>query len=135
MTGSLFKAFEETHYIVHHQQPFTLRIGQSSPDLDALLQATGRDCAAFITAWNPMSQQLSQNENQRRQKNMLNELNARNLSIVCGIGQHPTNGWPGEESILVLGLELDAARTVAKAFGQIAFVWASKGALVQLVET
>ena len=24
----LFRAFEETHYIVHHQPPFTLRIGQ-----------------------------------------------------------------------------------------------------------
>ena len=46
----LLRAFEETHHIVHHQPPFTLRIGQHSTELDALLDARRQDSAAFITA-------------------------------------------------------------------------------------
>jgi len=45
---------------VHHQPAFTLRIGQHSPELDALLQASGHDCAAFITACNPQGQSPGQ---------------------------------------------------------------------------
>lgn len=132
---SLRQAFEETHYIVHHLSPFTLRIGQHSPELDALLQETGHDCATFITAWNPLSQLLSLEENQKRQQNLLNEVNERGLVRLSGIGQHPSNGWPSEESILVPGLQQEAARAIARKFSQLAFVWAEKGHPVKLIET
>lgn len=60
LSHKLQRAFEETHYTVHHQPAFTLRIGQHSPELDALLQASGHDCAAFITACNPQGQSPGQ---------------------------------------------------------------------------
>ncbi len=132
---SLRQAFEETHYIVQHQQPFTLRIGQHSQELDALLKDTGHDCAAFITAWNPMSQPLSTEENRSRQQSLLNEINAIGLTALQGIGQHPSNGWPGEESILVPGLQLEAARALARTFRQLAFVWVKQAGSVELIET
>lgn len=131
---NLRQAFEETHYIVHHQPPFTLRIGQHSPELDALLKDTGHDCAAFITAWNPMSQPLSQEEDRSRQQSLLKEINARGLTALQGIGQHPNNGWPGEESILVPGLQLEAARAMARKFEQLAFVWVKQAGPAELIE-
>lgn len=131
----LRQAFEETHYIVHHRQPFTLRIGQQSHELDSLLQDVGRDCAAFITAWNPMSQPLSRAENLKRQQCLIDEVKGFDLPIVPGIGQHPSDSWPGEESILVLGLQVESSRALEKSFEQLALVWVKKGYPIELIET
>lgn len=133
--SDLWKAFEETHYIVHHKPPFTLRIGRSCPELDALLLAAGHDCATFITAWNPMCKALDIAENRQRQQCLADELAKRKLSTLPGIGQHPSNGWQGEESFLVLGLQLEAARALAKAYGQLAYVWIGLCQPAQLIET
>lgn len=118
----LLQAFEETHYQVHHETPFTLRIGQNCPELDALLKAGGHDTAAFITAWNPKAQPLDEDENRTRQRQLTNEIKRRSLRCIEGIGQHPSNNWPGEESVLILGLQLEAARALCVQFGQLACV-------------
>lgn len=133
MNKELQQAFEETHFIVHHTPPFTLRIGWQSPELDALLQATGHSCAAFITAWNPMCHALDPTENHQRQQRLINELNARNLTALLGIGQHPNNGWPGEESFLILGIQLEEAKALARKFEQFAFVWAQRNGVAELI--
>jgi hypothetical protein len=134
MPPELKKAFEETHYIVHHEPPFTLRIGQTCPGLDELLYAGKYKGAAFITAWNPYSQQLSPAENGCRQTELLKELQSRSLSYLTGIGQHPKNGWEGEESFLILGIDLQAAKALAQKFEQWAFVWTTSKGVSTLVE-
>lgn len=135
MNDELQRAFEETHFIVHQEPPFTLRIGQHCPELDGLLQVTGHDCAAFITAWNPMCQALDPSENRQRQQSLMDELAKRKLTTLSGIGQHPSNGWQGEDSVLVLGMQLEAARALAKTYGQLAYVWSSIHKPVELIET
>lgn len=132
MNDDLQRAFEETHFIVHHRPQFTLRIGQTSPELDELLQATGQDSAAFITAWNPMCQMLELHVNRQRQKSLKDELDVQSLTTIPGIGQHPTNGWPGEESLLVLGLQLETARALAHKHEQLAFVWTPRNGVSAL---
>ena len=54
----LLQAFAETHYIVHHEPPFTMHIGQACPVLQALMAEHFALSATFITAWNPFSQRL-----------------------------------------------------------------------------
>lgn len=135
MNEDLRRAFEETHYIVHHQPAFTLRIGQNSPQLDALLRDAGHDCAAFLTAWNPKSRALSEPENRARQQALLDELKRQGLTGIDGIGQHPDNGWPGEESVLVLDIAFDAACNLAQQHGQFAFVWCAIGKPCELIVT
>ncbi len=130
----LRQAFEETHYIVHHQPPFTLRIGQNNPDLDQLLKANGHNCAAFITAWNPMAMALPEDDNRALQTRLEDELRTRSLEFIRGIGQHQTNGWPGEESVMVMGLEAEAARTMCGRFGQMAFVFYRVDEVADLLE-
>ncbi len=119
----LQKAFKETHYIVLHNPPFTLRVGELCPELDALLQAHEQDCAAFITAWNPNCEALDAAENETRQQQLISELKFRDLKFIEGTGKHPSNGWPSENSVLILGLQLQDARQVSRKFGQLAFVW------------
>jgi hypothetical protein len=135
ISPELLQAFEETHYQVHHTPSFTLHIGQPCPELDALLEASGQDTAAFITAWNPVAQPLNAEENRTRQLELVDELKQRSLRCIDGIGQHPSNGWSGEESVLVLGLQVEAARALCVQFGQLACVIYRRAQPAQLLIT
>lgn len=55
----LIQAFTETDYIVHHEPPFTMNISKPCPELKALMAEHNALGAAYITAWNPFSRQLT----------------------------------------------------------------------------
>jgi hypothetical protein len=50
-----------------------------------------------------------------------------------GKGVDPAGEWPGEPSLLILSINLEAADVLGRAFRQNAFVWASADAIPQLV--
>lgn len=130
----LMQAFADTHYIVQHELPFTMRIGQPCQQLKALMADHNALGAAFITAWNPFSQNLPVKENKARQNELKTNLKKRGLTCIDGIGKHPSNNWPGEASVLVLGLDLEASKSLARHYEQHAFVWAAGDGLPQLVQ-
>jgi hypothetical protein len=132
--AELLQAFADTHYIVHHEAPFVMHIGQPCSELSALMDEHNALSAAFITAWNPFSQNLHAKENQARQNELKANLKRRGLVCIDGIGKHPSNNWPGEASVLVLGLDLEAAKSLARHYEQHAFVWAAGNGLPQLME-
>jgi hypothetical protein len=134
LSTELLQAFSETHYIVHHESPFMMHIGQHCPELKALMAEQNVLSAAFITAWNPFSQNLPAKENQDRQDELKANLKKRGLICIDGIGKHPSNNWPGEVSVLVLGLDLEAAKSLARQYDQHAFVWALGDCVPQLVK-
>lgn len=130
----LIQAYLETHYHVHGNAPTTLKVGEPNPSLAALHEAAGVVCSAFITAWNPFSQQAASDAvNAGRQAVLARELAQRGLTFVDGTGQHPSNKWPGEASFLVLGLSLDAARALGTQHGQNAIIWSDADAVPQLI--
>jgi hypothetical protein len=133
LPAKLFQAFTETHYIVQHEPPFTMNIGVPCPHLKKLMAERKALCAAFITAWNPFAQQLSDTENETRQQALKASLTHRGLAFIDGIGQHPGNGWPGEPSVLVLDLGHEAAKALAGQYEQLAFVWADQTAVPTLM--
>jgi hypothetical protein len=124
MDDELIQAYKETHYTVQDVDPFVLRIGEVSEDLMACHKRHRVDFSAFITAWNPFSQSLTVQKNEERQQALIAEIKGRSLSFLPGVGQHPSNNWPGEQSVLVLGLSLEAAKTLGRRFDQHAVVWA-----------
>jgi hypothetical protein len=91
-------------------------------------------CAAFITAWNLFSQQLSPKENEQRQQELKAQLKTRGLRFIDGIGQHPSNEWPGEPSVFILNLNRESAKVLAAQYEQHAFVWAGETAVPELVQ-
>ena len=129
----IIQAYLETHYFVHGDAAFVLQIGTVSPDLLGLYKRHSVDCAAFLTGWNPFSREVSETENQERQKALAAELTCRSLTFLEGIGRHPSNNWPGEESFLVLGLNLEAAKTLGERFEQNAIVWCGADVVPQLI--
>lgn len=131
--SELDQAFAETHYIVHDEAPFVMHIGQPCPELKALMAEHNALSAAFITAWNPFSQNLPARENKARQDKLKADLKKRGLICIDGIGKHPSNKWPGEDSVLVLGLGLEAAKSLARHYEQHAFVWAASDGVPELI--
>lgn len=133
MDDGLIQAYTETHYTVQDVEPFVLRIGEVSEALMACHKRHRVDCSAFITAWNPISQQLTDQENEERHQALIAEIKGRSLSFLPGVGQHPSNNWPGEKSVLVLGLSLEAAKTLGRRFEQNAVVWTGRDGVSELV--
>ena len=131
--SATIQSYLETHYRVHGASPFVLQIGQVSPDLFSLYARHNVDCAAFLTGCNPFSRAVSEHENRERQTSLGAELTRRSLTFVEGMGQHPSNNWPGEESFLVLSLDLEAAKTLGERFEQNAIVWCGTDGVPQLI--
>lgn len=127
------QAYLETYYCVHGDTPTILRVGESNTILTTLHEAHDAECSAFITACNPFSQSSSDDFNAARQQALADELTQLNLASIDGIGRHPSNNWPGEASFLVLGLSLEAAKSLGTRYGQNAIVWSDADATPQLV--
>ena len=104
-----------------------------SPELASLYKAKSASCAAFITACNPFSRELSDADNAKRQAELAAELKRRSLSFFEGVGQHPSRDQPGEPSFFVLGLALEAAKSLGKAYEQNAVIWCGPDAVPNLV--
>lgn len=126
-------AYLETHYLVGGDTPMTLRIGEASPLLGQLHKASHAKSSAFITACNPLGRIVDDKTNAERSAMLARELRVRGLKVVEGIGQHPSNAWPGEASLLVLRLSLEAAKALGNRYEQNAIVWCGTDTVPQLV--
>ena len=135
LSPALRKAFEETHYHVLHHAPFALQVGQAQPALTALYQQHQTDCACLITAFNPMGELLTKEENIERHAQLGKALGAAKYAVLPTVAQHPANGWPAEPGFLVIGLGQDDAKRLAGEWEQLAVLWCDAALTPQLVES
>lgn len=131
--AATIQAYLETEYRIDGDTPAILKVGTVCPELAALHESNHTVCSAFITACNPFSQALDEASNASRQRALLQELRRRGLASVEGIGQHPSNQWPGEPSFLVFGLGMEDATELGASLEQNAIVWSGSDALPQLI--
>lgn len=127
------QSYQETEYRVQGDEPFTLRVGETCSTLAAAHKRHRVECSAYITACNPFSQILDDEANAERHAALGREISQRSLSRIEGIGQHPSNQWPGEASHLIFGLTLEAAKALGIRLEQNAIVWAGGDAIPQLI--
>lgn len=131
--AATLQAYVETDYRVGGEAPFALNVGVASSALQALHRAHRTDSSAFVTACNPLGQALDVETNTGLQLALEQELKRRSLVFIEGVGQHPSDPWPGEASFLVLGLTLEAAKTLGAHHRQNAILWSGKDAVPQLI--
>jgi hypothetical protein len=129
----MIAAYRATNYRVLAPVPFVLNVGQPSEPLRRLYHEHECRSAAFITAWNPLSVRVSDACNAATQRRLEDLLNARSIPFIKGIGEDPAGLWPGEVSVLALGLSLDAAKSLGIDFKQNAIVWAGADAMPELI--
>lgn len=130
---TLLEAYRATHYEVFPPAALTLRVGRRCDGLAALMEQHGVGAAAYVTACNPRSQALPAAENEARCAALLAELVAEGYTCLAGEGRHPDGGWTPEPSLLVLGLEREAALALGRRWEQNAVLWAGPDAAPELV--
>jgi hypothetical protein len=126
-------AYAATRYRVFRKEPFELKIGHASSPLQHLYEEYDCSSAAFITAWNAYSVAATDADNEAAQARLEGRLTAGSIPFISGIGEDAAGEWPGEPSVLALGIDLDAAKTIGIEFRQNAIVWVGEDAVPQLV--
>jgi hypothetical protein len=127
-------AYRATDYCVAFPDtPFTLRINEPSPAVDALLEQYAAEHWAYLTACNPDSRQLKGDENDRRQSELEQRLSDAGYVYFPGAGVGATGDWPPEPSFLVLGISEADAADLGRMFGQRAVVVGQRGAAPRLL--
>ena len=107
-----------------------LHVAEQNDDARILLASFGVTTAAFLTAWNPRSEKLSEDENLDRQMELLSEIEARRLNYLVGYGER---GEWREYSYLILGIDRQDANELALQFEQNAYVWLDDAGVPALV--
>ncbi len=144
ISAELVAAYRSTEYRVrlaagfstNSDCSFILRVDQYSVPLSQLFSASGRRCAAFITACNPFSVPQSRKANHAVCAWLRDELirhAAHPEQIIEGEGCDPSGAWPGEKSFLALGLDLETSQVLGRKFGQNAIVGAGVDAVPRLI--
>jgi hypothetical protein len=120
-------AYRATDYRVDDAPggPFVIRIGERC---DRLADVDW----AFVTACNPRSQRLSDEQNARRMTELETVVGGRWL-FYPGHGAGRDGRWPPEPSLLIVGIVESDAVELARRFGQNAFVAGRAGEPARLV--
>ena len=119
----LIRAYREAKYVVEYLEPIVLGIGQANQKLKELLEVFEVKTAAFITAFNPYSEVLSDAENEQAQNRLVSDIEGLGCELVYGYGQDMAEQWPREQSLLALGITESKAEILADKYGQNGFVW------------
>jgi hypothetical protein len=131
----LLEAYRRTRYRVDADPPFHLRVDVASPSLAALMARAGVRSAAFVTAWNPCSEVISDEENRRAQAKLHAEIETLGCAIIPGFGEWENAPESGEPSVLVLGIGEASARELGRRYRQHAILFAEDDAVPRLIAT
>lgn len=126
-------AYRKTEYHAFTEPLLTLKVSQSNSQLIELHQQHQAPSSAFITAWNPYSELMSDEENTKRQDKLIASIKERGFAYYLGEGKDPSGEWPGEASILILGISLDEAKELGNEWGQNAIIWTGADGVPQLI--
>ena len=112
---------------------FVIRIGEHCPLLDALLRSEQATNWAFVTACNPYSQRLSDEDNAIRMRHLVTDLSVAGRRFYPGEGAARDGSWPPEPSLLILDVDASSAGELARRYGQLAIVAGRVGEVARLV--
>ena len=129
----LLDSYTEANYHVYADPSFVLKIDISSKELRILLIELNVKFAAFITAFNPYSQELPLKENRLRNKKLEGKIKSLDLYYIKGDGRCGDSGEVGEESFLVFGLSKKQAINLGMESQQNAIVVCGKNAIPSLL--
>ncbi len=113
-------------------QEYVLRVGEPAHIVDVLAKKYNFNDAAFITAYNPASQNIEIEINKRNQRAMIAEVVENGCHYYEGEARAHDGGWPTEAMVLILGLPQTKAITMAGAYGQYAYLWLNVGHNLEL---
>ena len=123
--------YRRTDYIVDDDGlRFTIRLDRSNTGLDETLRSLQVSSWAFLTACNPCSKALTEEQNKSRQHQLTKLLdeNGYRYFRAKGVG----DGWQ-EPSLFIIEITRDAAIDIGKRFEQNAILWGAADAEPELI--
>lgn len=132
LQAGLVQAYLSTKYQVQVWDGFDLRVGEYSDELQGMFNAYGMDTSAFLTAWNPLGDELGTDENRARNGRLKQDIEALGLRSAKGVGTANDGGW-AEESLHVLGITFEHAVSLGNRYQQNAIVWVPGDFIPRLV--
>lgn len=126
----LIAAYKNTRYYVFNTG-ITICIDEKNVLLDALLSKQDAKSWAYITAYNPFSQTLTDEANDARHLQLLHSVAA--FSSFEGEGKGADESWPPEKSLLILGISKEQAIAIGNEYEQNAIVYGEFGKAAQLL--
>jgi len=134
LPSELLAAYQATEYWVGADEgAFCMRVDCYSEPLAQLLHAAESECAAFISAHNPFSEANTPRATEFAHERLRQELARRSARLIEGAGKDAAGRWPDEQSILAIGLGLDASKEMGIRFRQNAIVWADSDSVPRLI--
>lgn len=129
----LIKAYLATDYCFKvNGKEICINIGKTNQELDDLLEKLNANQWIFITAYNPMSEQYSDQENQKRQNNLIRDIENLKLKYFFGEGRGQDKDWSPEQSLLVIDIKNSDALALIKKYNQKAIVKGEKNKIPYL---
>lgn len=123
----LINAYRETDYIIYESE-MPIRIGEIY-DVSSL----GGTKGAFITAENPGSVALCNEENKARMEDLIKEVKSKGYKFYKGEGKTRNDDWTPENSIFIVDIEKKDALDLASKYEQNAIVWVEGNKPAELV--
>lgn len=126
---SLIEAYHQTDY--HFGDTF-LNIGELSSKATSLLQQFAPAGGLFITAWNPLGEELTVEDNQKANQTLKEKLLKLGLNVTDGYGVSKDGKWR-ENSFFTYPIDKDTSLTLCCTFEQNAVVYITSDGLPTLL--
>lgn len=134
VSDDLVNAYIATDYrVTHGEATIVLNVGMYSKEIEELLVQSNSNTAAFISAYNPDSNPLSDHENIKAHSALEQDIELAGYKYFLGEGKGQDSNWPSEPSILVVGIECGEAIALSSKYCQQAFVWITKQGAPRLI--
>ena len=130
----LHQAYTETNFKVFASDTKTIVVNIDKESTELEKEYPELTTWAFITAWNPSPKILEEQENNKRNEDLIEEVKKLNLYYTPGVGSSADEKW-SEVSILIHNISFENANNLSKKFGQLAFVFGYKNQKANLVYT
>jgi len=109
-----------------------LKIDQPSPIMRDWLRRMEFSTFSLLTAYNPASQLLSSEDNERRQNALRSELEQGGVTFLAGDNCPDSEAWPVEPAICIFDLALQDACQLGLKYGQNALVFGKSDGMPHL---
>lgn len=126
---SLIAVYQQTNYYFGN---CVLNVGKLSSDAQALLQPFSPKGAMFITAWNPLGEVKNNEENQKANLMLKDELNKLGLTIIDGYGASPDGTWH-EASFFAYPIDEQTSYQLCQKYQQNSVVYVDCDGLAKLL--
>lgn len=133
-TAQLDAEYRATVYLVFlPEYTVALHVDEPAPVLDDWLARNDYRSWAFISAYNPGSQPVSDEENRARHLQLTQAADALGLPWIEGLGRPDNRHWKPEFSLFLPSIARKDALALASRFGQNAILYGKRGKPPKLI--